>query len=156
MAFVIASGAAAQVAAAQTVAEVIQANPDFSEFVDLAKKTDLASRLSGTGPVTVFVPVNAAWGNLTPGVAANALKNKQYGKIRSVLMYHMVPGLYPPDRFKDYSSLKTVYGQPLAVGVANGFVYLNTFPISKTPVKASNGLVYTIYNVLIPGLIEAK
>jgi transforming growth factor-beta-induced protein len=149
--------AATRPTAAQTVAQVIEANPDFSTFVDLAKKTDLEAKLAGMalGPVTVFVPVNAAWGDLQPGLAQNAIKNKQYGMIRSVLLYHIVPGLHPPGSFKDYSSLKTLSGgQPLAVGVSGGFVYLNTFVISKTPVQASNGLVYTIYNVLVPGIIR--
>jgi uncharacterized surface protein with fasciclin (FAS1) repeats len=65
--------------------QMAQANPGaFSSLVSKVVATDLASTLSGSGPFTVFAPINEAFTTAPSGLSP--------AQLRSVLLYHVLFG----------------------------------------------------------------
>jgi uncharacterized surface protein with fasciclin (FAS1) repeats len=65
---------------------------DHTTLVAAVKAAGLVDTLQGTGPFTVFAPVNAAFSALPAGTVDNLLKPESKGTLTTVLTYHVVPG----------------------------------------------------------------
>lgn len=65
---------------------------DHTTLVAAVKAAGLVDTLSGTGPFTVFAPVNAAFDKLPAGTVDNLLKPENKDTLVKVLTYHVVAG----------------------------------------------------------------
>lgn len=138
----------AQPAAAKTIVGVASSDPQFSTLVKLVKSAGLAGTLS-KGSYTVFAPTDAAFAKV-PKATLNALA-KDKAKLKSVLLYHVVKGRVPASKVVGLKSAKTVEGSSVKIAVKGGKVYLNgSTRVTKTDVKASNGIIHVIDKVLLP------
>ena len=143
-----APSAPARSAKAQTSVQIAAGNPQFSTLVKLVKKAGLAKTLSG-GSFTVFAPTNAAFKKV-PKATLDALA-KDKAKLKQVLLYHVVEGRVPAAKVVKLRSAKTVEGSAVKIRVAGGKVYLNkTRRVTKTDIRASNGIIHVINGVLLP------
>src|ERR1700733_6050960 len=95
---------------------------DHTTLVAAVKAAGLVDTLKGTGPFTVFAPVNAAFEALPPGTVDTLLKPENKVKLVSVLTYHVVPGKLDTKALDDQikagggkATLKTVQGETLTV-----------------------------------------
>lgn len=118
-------------------------------MVDLATKAGLAGALSGPGPLTVFAPTNEAFDAVPPVI----LKSLQMDPdlLKRVLTYHVLPSELSPSAIKNEHLAKNMAGQSVRLNVygtdkvtVNGALRLKTL-------EASNGIVYVIDKVLVPG-----
>ena len=50
----------------------------------------------------------------------------------------------------DGKSVKTLNGKSVKIAVKSGKVYVNKAQVTKTDVKASNGVIHVVNQVLIP------
>jgi uncharacterized surface protein with fasciclin (FAS1) repeats len=142
------SAPAARPAAAKTIVGVAAGDPRFSTLVKLVKSAGLASTLS-KGSYTVFAPTNAAFAKV-PKATLNALA-KDKAKLKAVLLYHVVKGRVPASKVVGLKSAKTLEGASVKIAVKGGKVYLNgSTQVTKTDVKASNGIIHVINRVLLP------
>src|SRR3954471_1258944 len=149
----VAAGAAsakapAQVAKSKTIVGVAAGDPQFSTLVKLVKSAGLAGTLS-KGSYTVFAPTNKAFAKV-PKATLTAL-GKDKAKLKAVLLYHVVKGRVPASTVVGLTSAKTVNGATIKISVKGGKVFLNgNTRVTKTDVKASNGVVHVINRVLLP------
>lgn len=132
----------------QNIVQTAQAAGQFTTLASLLKQAGLAQTLSGTGPYTVFAPTDAAFAKV-PKSTLNALA-KDKAQLRTVLLYHVVKGRVGSKQVVKLSSAKTLAGPPVRIRVASGSAFVNNAKVTKTDVRASNGVIHVINRVLIP------
>jgi uncharacterized surface protein with fasciclin (FAS1) repeats len=139
---------AARPAASPTIVGVASSDPQFSTLVKLVQSAGLASTLS-KGSYTVFAPTNAAFAKV-PKATLDAL-GKDKAKLKAVLLYHVVKGRVAASKVVKLKRAKTLEGSSVKIAVKGGKVYLNgSTRVTKTDVKASNGIIHVINRVLLP------
>lgn len=130
----------------QTVSSIIAGIPDVSTFASYLTSTGVSTLTKGTGPYTIFVPVNSAFGQLPAGSIS---KLDAAGKKRLV-EYHIVA-----NRAIDIDALSFGTIQALSKDMLNfsanqaGEPQVNSsFVLHEY--KGSNGIVYMVSAVLLP------
>jgi uncharacterized surface protein with fasciclin (FAS1) repeats len=142
------ASAPAQSAKSKTIVGVAAGDPRFSTLVKLVKSAGLAGTLS-KGSYTVFAPTNKAFAKV-PKATLDALAQDR-AKLKAVLLYHVVKGRVPASKVVKLSSARTVNGAAVKIAVKGKSVYLNgSTKVTKTDVKASNGVIHVINKVLLP------
>ena len=149
-------------AAAGTIVEVAQGNPDFSTLVSAVTAANLGETLSGDGPYTVFAPTNDAFGKI-PEATLTELTTNDTETVGSILTYHVVQGNVDAatltkaieDAGEAGYTITTVNGGTLTAKVVDGNVVLTdaaggTSTVTATDVAASNGVIHVIDTVLMP------
>jgi len=123
-------------------------------LVDLVVKAGLADTVSNGGPFTVFAPTNEAFAKL-PTELVNTLTS-DVELLKKVLLFHVVSGeVYSKDLSNDLS-VNSVEGSPLRVNIYlkskfyPGFVTVNGKRVSKADVKADNGVIHMVSDVIYP------
>lgn len=123
-------------------------------LVDLVVKAGLADTVSTGGPFTVFAPTNEAFAKL-PADLVNTLTS-DVELLKKVLLFHVVSGeVYSKDLSNDLS-VNSVEGSPLRVNIYlkskfyPGFVTVNGKRVSKADVKADNGVIHMVSDVIYP------
>lgn len=118
----------------------------FTELAGLAVDMDLVETLRG-GPFTVFAPTDDAFAKLPLPVLHAVQDNKDL--LKSVLLHHVVSGAISPDQLKE-GELETVAGTKLAVTKQGEQWFVDGNPVGAG-VQATNGYVYVMSDVLVPG-----
>lgn len=137
------------------VVQMAQVNPtSFSSLVGAVVAAGLAPTLSGAGPFTVFAPVNSAFAAAPTGLSTSQLA--------SVLTYHVVAGQVLSSAIPFGTPVATLNTRTLAgASVPAQTITINAnltisdttttaASILATDVRASNGVIHVIGNVLIP------
>lgn len=132
----------------RTIAEIAAATPQLSTLLSLVKSAGLADALSAPGALTVYAPTNAAFAKV-PKATLDALA-KDAKALQRVLTYHVVPGKRSAARVVKMRSLKTLAGPRVTIRVQDDGVRVNDAKVLKASIKASNGVVDLIDDVLIP------
>jgi uncharacterized surface protein with fasciclin (FAS1) repeats len=137
-------------AASKNIVQVAAGNPQFSTLAGLIKKAGLVSALSGKSKLTVFAPTNAAFAKLPKATLKKVQSDKKL--LTSILTYHVVKGAVPASKVVklDGKSVKTLNGKNVKIALKSGKVYVNKAQVIKTDVKASNGVIHVLDQVLIP------
>ena len=133
--------------AGTTVVDIAVGNKDFSTLVSLLKKADLVKALEGAGPFTVFAPTNEAFAAVPKADLDALLANPE--KLKAVLLYHVVSGDITSDKIKP-GMVKTLSGKDVDITVKDGKVSVNNAEVVKADVKASNGVIHVVNQVLLP------
>lgn len=141
--------ASTKMAKSNTIVDVAVSNPNFSTLVAAVKAAGLVEVLSGKGPFTVFAPTNEAFAALPAGTVESLLKPENRDKLRKILTYHVVSGEVLSTSLKS-GKVKTVEGSPVTVTVADGKVMVNNATVVGADVKASNGVIHVINQVILP------
>ena len=131
------------------IVQVAVGSKDHSTLVAAVKAAELVDALANAGPFTVFAPVNAAFEALPAGTVDNLLKPENKSKLINILEYHVYVGVIRENMIRDGMILNQVNGANVTMGKKDGQITVNGNPVLGT-VKASNGLVYVIDQVLIP------
>jgi uncharacterized surface protein with fasciclin (FAS1) repeats len=132
-------------------------------LVAAVKAAGLVPTLQGTGPFTVFAPVNDAFENLPAGTVESLLKPESKSALTKVLTYHVLAGNYDFNALSKAikagggkSVMKTVSGGSLTF-MMNGEHNITmmdeagrTANITTYDVYQSNGVIQVIDNVLMP------
>ncbi len=138
---------AKEIRTSATVAEVIASLPEASTFSSYFSATGVSASVSGTGPYTIFVPSNAAFGKLASGTVSGLSAAAK----KRLIQYHVVSG-----KKLDVDALETSTIQALskdmlnfeALGPQYGGRVNNSVVIRQYTAK--NGIVYIIDAVLLP------
>ena len=77
-------------------------------------------------------------------------------QLKSVLLYHVVPGRVTAADVVKLSSAKTLEGRSLAIKVVDGSVFVDQAKVTTPDVMASNGVIHVIDSVLIPKAAPAQ
>jgi uncharacterized surface protein with fasciclin (FAS1) repeats len=132
------------------VVQVAVGSPDHTTLVAALQAAQYVDALTNVGPFTVFAPTNAAFDALPEGTLETLTKPENQRKLRDILEYHVVLGVYKADAFVSGRKLGTADGRSLEVEVgADGTILINGGKIIAT-VPASNGIIHVIDKVLVP------
>ena len=135
---------------------------DHTTLVAAVKAAGLVDTLEGTGPFTVFAPVNAAFDKLPAGTVDTLLKPENKDQLVKVLTYHVVAGkVSSADLVKlikkghGKAELKTVEGGTLTATLMDGKVMLTDekggmATVTIADVYQSNGVIHVVDSVLLP------
>jgi uncharacterized surface protein with fasciclin (FAS1) repeats len=133
----------------KNVVQVAVGSSDHSTLVTAVKAAELVDALSNAGPFTVFAPTNEAFAKLPAGTVENLLKPEKKADLQNILQYHVAVGVYHLENISDGQKLGMVNGDNVMFAAKDGKVTINGAAIIGK-VKASNGVVYVIDNVLLP------
>lgn len=135
---------------------------DHTTLVAAVKAAGLVETLQGSGPFTVFAPVNSAFSALPAGTVETLLKPENKALLTGILTYHVVAGKMSSKDLKDAikagggsASLKTVAGGTITA-TRKGNDYMITdekggvSEITIADVNQSNGVIHVINKVLLP------
>jgi uncharacterized surface protein with fasciclin (FAS1) repeats len=146
----------------KTIVENAVNSEDHTTLIAAVKAAGLVETLQGSGPFTVFAPVNDAFENLPEGTVETLLKPENKSMLTTVLTYHVVPGKYDFEALAKMikggkTELKTASGGKLWI-MMNGDHNIavkdekgNVANISVYDVYQSNGVIHSIDTVLLPG-----
>ena len=135
--------------ARQNIVSTAASAGQFDTLLTLAKQAGLVGALSGSGPLTVFAPTDAAFRSVPKATLAKLGTDK--AALRRVLLYHVVKGNVTAARVVKLRSAPTLAGPSIGIRVSGGNVFLNrSTKVVKTDIAASNGTIHVINKVLLP------
>lgn len=132
-----------------TIADLAASNDSFSTLAAALEAADLVSVLQGEGPYTVFAPTDEAFAALPEGTLDMLLLPENRETLVQILTYHVVPGAVTSDELVS-GEVATVEGSPIEVMVGDGSVMVNDATVIQPDVKASNGVIHAIDQVILP------
>ena len=122
---------------------------DHSTLVAGVVAAGLQDVLTNAGPLTVFAPNNDAFDKLPEGTLDDLLKPENKEILANIITFHAAPGSYYGDNIKGVMGIGQATGDKVVVEVKDGVTYVNGAKVLGT-VKASNGYVHVIDQVLLP------
>jgi uncharacterized surface protein with fasciclin (FAS1) repeats len=133
------------------IVETAVAAGQFKTLAAALEAAGLIDALTGEGPFTVFAPTDEAFAKLPAGTVESLLKPENKEKLKSILLYHVVPGSVTAKQVTKLNgrSVKTLEGSSIKVGTMNG-VTVDDARVTKTNIHASNGVIDVIDTVLMP------
>jgi uncharacterized surface protein with fasciclin (FAS1) repeats len=121
------------------IVDTAAAAGSFDTLIKAAKAAGLVDALKGDGPFTVFAPTDEAFAKLPEGTVQALLADEK--RLAKVLTYHVVPSSLDSQAISSITGMTTVEGSELPV---------DKLKLSVTDIKASNGIIHVIDEVLIP------
>lgn len=140
----------------KTIVDVVVEQPELSSLVAALQAADLVDALDGTGNFTVFAPTNDAFQDLLNSNASwNALSDVPADILEAVLLFHVVDAeIKSTDLSNTYvNTLSTgpnVEPLSLQVETSGGVMFNGSAMPEKVDLMASNGVVHTIDEVMLP------
>jgi len=141
---------------------VAEGQADLSTLVSALKAADLVKTLSGKGPFTVFAPTNKAFKGIPTAELAYLLAPEQKDTLTKLLEYHVASGSLESSDLKNGEKIKTLEGDNVSISITvvkhntsntttnTTVVKVDDATVEKANVKASNGVVHVIDEVLVP------
>merc|ERR1712166_3232 len=153
--------------ASKNIVELAIATPDFSTLVTALKAGALVDTLSAKGPFTVFAPTNEAFAKLPAATLTHLLDPANVKELDALLEYHVLSSVVAIKDIKAGSFERTLQGRSFERPLQGNYLTFSTYDILETTetyvlindgaaevqfadLKASNGVVHVIDNVLIP------
>lgn len=127
---------------------------EFSIFITAIKITNLDQVLASSPSLTVFVPNNLAFAELSP-VNLRILTD-DIERLTKIINAHLIPDKFeyrdllkmcPPD--KREVVVTTIDGSPLTINLSDG-IRIGNSQVSSTDKSASNGIIHFIDRLIIP------
>lgn len=135
---------------------------NFKTLVKAVQAVGLAPTIMGNTKLTVFAPTDAAFAKLPKGTVEMLLKPENKAILSKILSYHVAPGVVPAKKVMGMMSgarVPNLEGEKLILRKMGSTVMLDPgmgmkATITKTDIKADNGLIHVIDTVLIPPSIQ--
>lgn len=137
-------------AKAMDVVDLAAHTGQFNTLIAAVQAAGLEGVLRGDGPYTILAPTDEAFAKLPEGTVEDLLKPENLEKLKGILTYHVIPGNVYAKDVVAMNSGKTVNGQEVTFKVEGDTVYADAAKIVKADVKASNGVIHIIDNVILP------
>jgi uncharacterized surface protein with fasciclin (FAS1) repeats len=131
------------------------ATPDLSILVAAIQTAGLVDALKGDGPFTVFAPTNAAFQELLDSNEAwNALSDIPTELLSAVLLYHVADSEVSSSDLSDGQMITMLNGEQIEVDLSNGVELMTVadqmVSVTNADIKASNGIIHVIDEVMLP------
>ncbi len=128
--------------------ETLGKQGSFKTLATALGAVDLVSTLEGDGPFTVLAPTDAAFAKLGTATLNSLLANPE--QLKSILLYHVVPGNVSLRQALRAGEAETVNGAEVDFSFNRKGFFVNDSRILRANVRASNGTIHVIDTVLIP------
>jgi uncharacterized surface protein with fasciclin (FAS1) repeats len=134
-------------AAAADLVETARTSGGMKTFMAAAETAGMADKLKNSGPYTVFAPNDTAFRQLPPETVEALLKDKE--KAAELVAYHVIPGAVTVADVKP-GKVQSVQGAPLTLTSDNGSVTVENAKVIQSDLKADNGVIHEIDQVVLP------
>jgi uncharacterized surface protein with fasciclin (FAS1) repeats len=121
----------------------------FKTLAAALTAADLVTTLKGSGPYTVFAPTDAAFNKLPKGTLEKLLKPENKATLAKILTYHVVGSEVLAKDVKT-GATTSVEGAALNITTNDGVKINGTAKVTKTDIKATNGVIHVIDTVVLP------
>lgn len=136
-----------------TLTVMIADSVTFSTLTKALKASGLDATLGAKGQFTIFAPTDDAFGKLPAEVLTRLMLPENKDKLRSLLLYHVVAGKVLASGLQN-GDTKTMNGEAMKVEVKSDKIEVDGSKVFSSDVIASNGVMHTIGDVLVPGTLE--
>ncbi len=124
----------------------------FNSLATALTITDLIDDLQGDGPFTVFAPTDEAFAALLSEIGQSDINDVPKDVLEQILLYHVVPASVMSSQVSA-GSVTTLQGSDISLETMNGIMVNNASVIMPFDVEASNGVIHTIDQVIVPASI---
>lgn len=141
----------------KTIAGIASSNDDFSILVSILSMPELQPILEAASDpasdLTVFAPTNQAFLNLLSALGKSDLSEVPVDLLVDIVKYHIASGTVMSTDLSNGQEINTLLeGDMLNVTIGSDVMIDNSKVISAD-IKASNGVVHVIDNVLLPDYV---
>ncbi len=139
--------------------KIISEDSQFSILKEAIQKIGLESNLSKADgdKYTILAPNNQAFEKLPKPILENLLKEESKDSLSKLLNYHLLSGVVNGVQIVSSKTVKTLEGSELNIKLTSSQILLNDkVNLSKIDIKASNGVLHIIDEVLTPGSINVE
>lgn len=127
----------------------LQADPQYSTFVELLIAAGFTEDTELIGPFTVFAPTNAAFESVDAATLEEIKGDPE--ALRQVLAYHVIEGrLAAADLVGE---LETINGSLLVAEGSGASLTVGGVPVVSPDVAATNGVIHGISSILLPAIV---
>lgn len=130
------------VANSQQLMSVIKNHNNLSSFANAIESSGLDSELNGTGPYTVFAPVNEIFEKEISG------KSLTSSSVKNLLLNHIMTGYATERNMKVMSRATSLGGITLVLKSNGNTLKINEAEVVRMNIKAQNGVLHIIKGVL--------
>ena len=130
------------------IVEIAQAN-GFTSLAAALTRADLVDALKGTGKFTVFAPTNAAFDKLLAAIGQTSVNDVPVDVLKQILLYHVVQGEVASQQLVA-GNVPTLAGENITLSTTGGIKVNTASVIQPFDVRATNGIIHTINEVLVP------
>jgi len=131
----------------ENLLDTIKGEKNLSTLAAAIKAAGLESTLSDVkSDLTIFAPTDKAFEALGEGAVSELIKTPE--KLKSILLYHAVPGSVLKGALKGDGSVKTVQGSNFHFDEKGSKLFINDSEVIEANILASNGVVHVIDEVL--------
>jgi uncharacterized surface protein with fasciclin (FAS1) repeats len=138
-------GKSATVIALKDILNAVREAGSFTMFIKAVEAAGLEKVVQGSGPLTIFAPVDRAFDALPKATWDRLLNNPK--ELNDILTYHMVAGKLTIGTIMTMTGADTLLGPKLRINGCDGLT-INNAKVIKADVDASNGIVHGIDKVL--------
>jgi uncharacterized surface protein with fasciclin (FAS1) repeats len=123
----------------------------LTTLTSLLKTAGLTDILQQPGPYTVFAPTDQAFAALPAATLQQLQQPENRDALIKILTYHVVPGAVSSSQLVA-GELNTAENKPVNIQIdrANNQISVNNARVIQADVKASNGVIHAINQVLVP------
>lgn len=134
-----------------TIWEILENSARFETLVNALEATGLAAQLDNPNEdLTLFAPTDEAFDELSED-RLNDLVSEPEGELDHVLRYHLIGDSLSINQIANDDLIPTVEGRPLFVSTDESLnIYLNGVPITDFNIRASNGVIHVVEEVVFP------
>ncbi|MFT4648551.1 MAG: putative surface protein with fasciclin (FAS1) repeats [Glaciecola sp.] len=125
-------------------------NEGFTTLQAAIEAAGLTPTLAAGGDFTILAPTEAAFSALPAGTLAFLLDPVNQATLRTILEYHVIPGIADSTVVSGLASAQTVQGEFVLIDSVSGGLRINEAAVAEVDIRASNGVIHSIDTVLMP------
>ena len=136
-----------------SLTQLVSDSVSFSTLKAALKSSGLDVTLGEKGTFTLFAPTDEAFDKLPAGTLGKLLLPENKEKLRSLLLFHVIPGQVLAADLKA-GEVKTMNGEKVKIEIEDDKVEVSDAKVFSTDVMANNGVMHSIGQVMIPKSLD--
>jgi uncharacterized surface protein with fasciclin (FAS1) repeats len=133
----------------RSVYGIVASNANYITLGSCLDSAGFEGTLTGAGPFTLFAPNDDAFAGALKALGTTKLELRNLPALPDILKNHVVSGSVLAGDLKEGQELTTLGGGKLTVTLAGG-AKVNGVKVTKTDIKATNGIIHAVAGVLTP------
>lgn len=123
---------------------------NFKTLIKAIEAAGLVDTVKGSGPFTMFAPTDEAFSKLPAGELEDLLKPEHKEKLRTILLYHILPEKLMASEMAAPREARTLKRTRLKIETSGGLVKIDDATVVRQDLAASNGVIHVIDALLTP------
>ena len=122
----------------------------FTKLNETLTKSGLIKNLEGSGPFTIFAPLDDAFAAISAQTYYGLLREENKEKLVNILGRHVFSKKITSSEINGEIKIKAINGEEITIKKVNGIVYINEAEVVTADIEAPNGVIHFINRVLQP------